>query len=247
MKKSIICKGCWIQMHMPVAIRGPLSIPFRLFGVKPSRMNPNLCTICEETPRFLEFFVKGKKNKPVGATVLFADIRGYTDLSQVLDHPALTNLLSNFYEHCSSVIWEGDGIISKLIGDAVLAIFNFPITRTDHVKQAVLSGIELQKKCKEMKARLKEQTEEEISIGVGVGIHTGDVFIGDIGKACRDFTVIGDVVNLAARLQEVANPCEVLLSENVYRFVKDDFPVAESRVCTLKGIKDPVTVYALEG
>jgi adenylate cyclase len=209
-------------------------------------MNPNVCTMCEETPKFLEFFVKGKKNKPIPATVLFADIRGYTDVSQVLDHPTLASLLSRFYESCSSVIWERDGIVSKLIGDAVLAIFNFPITRPDHVKQAVLSGIELQKKCMEMNARLKEQAEKEISIGVGVGIHTGDVFIGDIGQACRDFTAVGEVVNLAARLQGAAKTCEVLISENVYQFIKDDFPNAESRVCTLKGIKEPVTVYALE-
>jgi adenylate cyclase len=245
MKLSIICKGCMAQLHMPVVIRGILSIPFRLFGVKPSRMNPNICTMCEETPKWLSSFVEKRKNKPIPATVLFADIQGYTDISQALDQPNLAYLLSNFYESCSSVIWERDGIIGKLIGDAVLAIFNFPITRQNHVKQAVWSGIELQKKCKEIKARFTKQ-EEGISIGVRVGIHTGDVFIGDIGQACRDFTAVGEVVNLAARLQGAANTCEVLVSESVYQFVKDDFPKAQSRVCTLKGIKDPVTVYALE-
>jgi adenylate cyclase len=103
----------------------------------------------------------------------------------------------------------------------------------------------LQKKCKEIKARFTKQ-EEEISISVRVGIHTGDVFIGDIGQACRDFTAVGEVVNLAARLQGAAKTSEVLVSESVYQFVKDDFPKAQSRVCTLKGIKGPVTVYALE-
>ena len=61
MKLSIICKGCMAQLHMPVVIRGILSIPFRLFGVKPSRMNPNICTMCEETPKWLSSFVKERR------------------------------------------------------------------------------------------------------------------------------------------------------------------------------------------
>ncbi len=209
-------------------------------------MNPNVCTLCEDPPRLLASMVRGKKNKPIPATVLFADVRGYTNISQMVDHPELVSLLSDFYEHCSSVIWERDGIVNKLIGDAILALFNFPITRSDHVKQAVLSGIELQKKCMAMKARFAGEAENGISCGIGVGIHTGDVFIGDIGRFCRDFTAIGEVVNLAARLQGAARPGEVLVSESAYQRVKDDFTGVESRVCALKGIADPVTAYAFE-
>lgn len=201
-------------------------------------MNPNLCTMCET--KFSN--VMKTKQIIVPATVLFADIRGYTSFSEALDSPQLARLLSSFYENCASAIWERDGIINKLIGDAILAIFNFPITLDDHIKQAVFSGIDLQKRCLEIKATIKQ---EEIPVGIGVGIHTGDIAIGEVGEFCKDYTAIGGVVNLAARLQGVANPGEVLVTEDVYRQVADVFPQAEQRVCNVKGIAKPVNTYSL--
>jgi len=141
--ESMICKGCWQHMHMPIAIRGPLSIPFKLLGIKISQMNPNLCTICETM--FTK--VKRKKQLIIPATIFFADLRGYTSLSQGTDAGEIVGMLHDFYDECAAAVWERDGIINKFIGDAVLAIFNFPIMREDHVRQAVLAAIELQKKC----------------------------------------------------------------------------------------------------
>jgi len=74
--RAIICKGCWGQMRIPVPIRGPLSYPLRLFGIKPSRMNPNLCTICE----LMFKVVMRRRNIEAELTILFADLRGYTAL-----------------------------------------------------------------------------------------------------------------------------------------------------------------------
>ncbi len=123
-------------MRMPIPIRGPLSIPFRFVGIKKSQMNPNLCTICET--KFTK--VKKKKQVVIPATVLFADLRGYTSLSERTEGTEVVHMLHSFYDECASAIWESDGIVNKFIGDAVLAIFNFPITREDHVRQAVLAG-----------------------------------------------------------------------------------------------------------
>ena len=78
--QPIICKGCWCQMHVPVPIRGPLSLPLRLFGIRRSRMNPNLCTICE----LMFKVVMRRRNIQAELTILFADLRGYTALSQTL-------------------------------------------------------------------------------------------------------------------------------------------------------------------
>ena len=78
--QPMICKGCWCQMRVPVPIRGPLSLPLRLFGIKPSRMNPNLCTICE----LMFKVVMRRRNIEAELTILFADLRGYTALSQTL-------------------------------------------------------------------------------------------------------------------------------------------------------------------
>jgi adenylate cyclase len=226
-------------MHVPIPIRGILSLPFRLAGVRISRMNPNLCTLCETKFRS----VKKTQQVTVPATVLFADVRGYTSLSEEVDARDVTTLLGEFYDHCSAAVWERDGIVNKLIGDAIFAIYNFPIRRSDHIKQAVLSGIELQRRCHAMKTT--KLGGRDLPVGVGVGLHTGDVTVGEIGTSIKDFTAIGEVVNLAARLQGASQPGEVLVTEGVYREVKQDFPAAERRVCTLKGIAKPVSAYVL--
>jgi adenylate cyclase len=216
-------------MRMPIPIRGPLSIPFRLIGIKRSQMNPNLCTICETN------FTKVKKKKQVviPATILFADLRGYTTLSEKTERTEMLDLLQNFYDECASAIWERDGIVNKFIGDAVLAIFNFPIMQEDHVRQAVLAGMEIQKSWK------------EVSTGIGVGIHTGNASIGEVGTAYKDFTIIGPVVNLASRIQSAAGLGEVVVTEAVYQHVKDLFPTATNRSYQLKGIEEPVNGYLL--
>lgn len=226
-------------MHMPVPIRGPLSLPLRLLGVKVSRMNPNLCNICETM--FTK--VKRKKQVIIPATVLFADLRGYSSMADGAASGDVVNMLHGFYDECAAGIWERDGIVNKFIGDAVLAIFNFPILREDHVRQAVMAACDIQRRCSEIKKLAVGN--EGAPMGVGIGIHTGQASIGEVGTAYKDFTIIGPVVNLASRIQGAAKAGEILVSEEVYRSVADLFPNAESRSCQLKGIEQPVTVYRL--
>jgi adenylate cyclase len=241
MQQAGICKGCWQQLRVPIVLRGPFSVPFRLVGLRPSRMNPNLCTLCEMM--FTRIYKVQQMSVP--ATILFADVRGYTALSEMLDSPQVARLLSGFYETCGTAIWDRDGIIIKLIGDAVLAVFNFPVRQEDHPYQAVMAGIDLQRRCRAMKATLQETTGGDAPLGVGVGIHTGQITIGEVGDFCRDFTAIGSVVNLASRLQGAAEPGEVLVTEEVYRQVGDHFPQTQSRRCQVKGFEQPVKAYAL--
>jgi adenylate cyclase len=205
-------------------------------------MNPNLCTICETN--FTK--VKKKKQITIPTTVMFADVRGYTSLSETVETTEMANVLHCFYDECASAIWERDGIVNKFIGDAVLAIFNFPIMREDHVRQAVLAGVELQKKCCEKKELVLAGLDgEEMPIAVGIGIHTGDTSIGELGTSYKDFTAIGPVVNLASRIQGQAKPGEILVTGDVYCQVEDLFPDADTRICELKGIEKPVKTYAL--
>ncbi len=88
-------------------------------------------------------FTRIKKSSQIHVplTILFVDVRGYTSVSELLDTPEVIRLLAHFYEQCGEAVWERDGIVNKLIGDAVLAIFNFPIERDGHVENAVLSAI----------------------------------------------------------------------------------------------------------
>ena len=240
--KSMICKGCWQHMHVPIPIRGPLSIPFRLLGIRISRMNPNLCTICETM--FTK--VKRRKQLTVPATIVFADLRGYTDLSQETESEDIVGMLHTFYDECATAVWERDGIVNKFIGDAVLAIFNFPIMREDHVREAVLAAQELQRLCSEQKKLMVVNGHgKECPVGVGIGIHTGLASIGEVGTAYRDFTIIGPVVNMASRVQGVANPGEIVVTEEVYDQVSDLFPASECHTYRLKGIEAPVNAYTL--
>ncbi|MFZ1687773.1 MAG: adenylate/guanylate cyclase domain-containing protein [Flavobacteriales bacterium] len=238
MKTTILCQGCLEQMHAPIPIRGPFSYLFRPFGIKRSQMHPNLCTICES----MFTRVKKKKQIEIETTVLFADLRGYTRLSQSVDADRMNELLHTFYDHCSQAIWEHEGIVNKFIGDAVLAIFNFPLVRKEHTRNAVLSAMELQQRCSELRARIGLEHED---IGVGVGIHTGICSMGEVGRSYKDFTAIGPVVNLASRLQTAAQPREILITSDVYDKVKAEWPALPSRSLTLKGIDAPVTGYVI--
>ena len=239
MKKKVFCQGCWEQMHVPIAIRGPLSLFYKLFGIKKSQMHPNLCTICES------MFTRVKKHKQISisTTILFADIRGYTYSSQHIESSKLNKLLQCFYDQCSAAVWENEGIINKFIGDAALAVFNFPLIRKDHVINAVSAAIELQKTCRNLKEEIGLGNEH--ALGVGIGIHTGECFIGEVGTSYKDFTAIGPVVNLASRLQEAAGSGEILVTTEVFNYVKDQFPDAQKRMLTLKGLSNPVNGFVL--
>ena len=202
-------------------------------------MNPNLCTICET----MFTRVKRRKQVVIPATVLFADLRGYTTVSEAASSADVVAMLHGFYDECAAVIWEREGIVNKFIGDAVLAIFNFPIMREDHVRQAVLAGIDIQKRCSGRKKLIAGSKGQ--SVGVGIGIHTGPASIGEVGTAYKDFTIIGPVVNTASRMQGAAKAGEVLVTKDVYQHVTDLFPNSEVRLCELKGIQQPLTAYQL--
>jgi adenylate cyclase len=239
MKETQICLGCWEQKHMPIAIRGPFSALFRTFGIKKSKMHPNLCTSCESN------FAKLMKQKqiPVSTTILFADIRGYTDLSQQIEATKLNELLHLFYDRCSAAVWERDRVVNKFIGDAVLAIFNFPFIRQEHVHNAVRAAVQLQQDCQHLKAEIG--LGDLHTLGVGIGIHTGECYIGEVGTTYKDFTAIGPVVNLTSRLQGAAGIGQIMVTQEVFDQVKDQFPDAQKQTLTLKGITSPVDGYVL--
>lgn len=235
-----ICKGCWQQMHVPIPLRGPLSIPFRALGIRPSRMNPNTCTICET---MFERVMKARKIS-VDVTVLFADVRSYTSMSQSLASDEMSSVLDQFYDECATAIWEHDGLLNKTIGDAVMAIFNFPIKRPDHAAQAVLAAREVQRRCRARRAALAgEDAGAGAGFGVGIGIDSGMVSFGEFGRAHRDLTAIGTVVNTAARAQAVAGPGEILVTRSVFERAASELPAVEPRLAELKGFSESVPLY----
>jgi adenylate cyclase len=237
---AFLCLGCWQNLHVPVVLRGPLSAPFRLVGVKPSKMNPNTCTICEMA------FSKVMKARAVtiDATVMFADLRGYTALTERLEQAGLTSLLDAFYDDCAAAIWRYDGLLNKTIGDAVLAIFNFPVKQADHVAQALYAAREIQDRFRARRdALIKEIGIADVELGIGIGIDCGETNFGEFGHSHRDLTAVGTVVNRAARAQSAAKPGEILVTSAV-RDRATGMIGDGGRDYTLKGFAEPVMLFS---
>jgi adenylate cyclase len=206
-------------------------------------MNPNICTICERSFRY----VKKERHVSTSATILFADIRGYTDLTERMDQAAVSELVSTFQDQCAEAIWAHDGIVNKQMGDGLMAIFNFPIRNERHASAAVGAAIEIQKRCKSALDKLAASGghRPRDRLGVGVGVHTGTVEIGEFSTFRSDFTAIGSPVNMAARLESEAAAGEIVVSREVAADVTEHAGGATTRVAMLKGFEEPVTVHVL--
>jgi adenylate cyclase len=238
-----ICRGCWDQMSVPIPIRGPLAVPFRIVGITQSKMSPNICTICERA------FRQVKKGRHVAAivSIVFADIRGYTQLSERLDPIELSNIVSAFQGTCAQAIWAHDGIVNKQMGDGLMAIFNFPIKIERHAEAAVAAALDIQRRCKAALAALASRPDAAVAglLGIGVGVHTGQVEIGEFSTVRSDFTAIGATVNLAARLGSQATAGEILVSAESAALAPDLAARTATRALALKGIEQPVLAHVL--
>ena len=240
LQQSRICKGGWQQMHLPVPLRGVLSVPFRAFGIRPSKMNPNTCTICE----LMFTTVMRARKVNIDATILFADLRGYTGLSQHLPPDAISGLLDTFYDECANAIWEHDGLLNKTIGDAVMAVFNFPIRSENHANHAVFAAREIQQRWRAEREQLAKTLGVNSSeLGVGIGIHSGQLSFGEFGRSHRDLTAIGTVVNTASRAQSVADADQILVTREVYQLARSDLSDSHAKAYRLKGFEAPVELY----
>jgi len=238
---SLICKGCWQNLRLPVPLRGIPSLPFRALGLKPSRMNPNTCTFCE-----LAFTkIMRARNVDIDASVMFADLRGYTGLTETLQPETMSELLDTFYDACGNAIWAQDGLLNKTIGDAVMAVFNFPVKHADHAARAIAAARLLQEDCRiRFAAFARTHDLDEGSLGVGIGIDSGTMKFGEFGRSHRDLTAIGTVVNVAARAQSAAAPGAILVTQRVHDRTLELAWTDEGRDYTLKGFEAPVRLYA---
>jgi class 3 adenylate cyclase len=218
------CKVCGLS------IRGPLGWVNRAFwGVQPLAKHPDLCNVCRFGERLLE------------VTVLFADARGFTRFAEEHAPDEVADTLNVLFEGCTQIILEHDGIVDKLMGDAVMAFFGAPIIRSDHALQAVKTAAAIQKKARTVfPADWKGAC-------MRIGINSGAAFVGRIGSSdMKDYTAVGDVVNVAQRLQTEAEPGEILVSGSVYHSLGSEFGPAERRILNVKGREERVAAYALQ-
>jgi len=177
-------------------------------------------------------------------TVLFADLRDFTRFSAQHPAPKVVEILNLVFNELVEIVFNHNGTFDKFLGDAIMAFFGAPISGDDDAHRALQAAVEMQRCFGGLQKR--EDNGILQSLGLGVGIHSGEVTVGNIGSERRmDYTVIGDNVNIARRLQELARPGEILISEAVLKLVPK---VQVQRLGTqaLPGRSDPITVYSLE-
>jgi adenylate cyclase len=175
-------------------------------------------------------------------TVLFCDIRGFTPLSERLSPEEVVALLNEFYTLTIETTFKHDGTLDKFLGDAVMSIFGAPIAHPDHALRALRTAIAMQAGVTGLNE--KRATEGKEPIAVGIGVSAGEVVAGTVGTEERmEYTVIGDSVNLASRLEGSAKPGQILISERTYVKVSDVVSVRPLGPVKVKGKEEQVEVY----
>jgi len=179
-------------------------------------------------------------------TTLFADIRGFTSMSENLEPKEVVSVLNKYLNFMTETIFKHDGTLDKYIGDAIMAFFNAPHEQPDHALRAIKAALDMQCQVKEFQNNGK--LSELPSICYGIGINTGTAVVGNIGGAKRhDYTIIGDSVNLAARLCGAAKEHQILISPSTYQLVRKYVIAEKLPPMKFKGKSKPMIVYNVTG
>ena len=178
-------------------------------------------------------------------TALFADLRGYTTLAETLPPDQLVDVLNGHLTVAARAVLAYDGTISHYSGDLVMAIYNAPLPQPDHALRAARSALQL---CRDI-AQYHAGMPPELRMGFGIGIASGEAVVGNIGaKELLHYTAIGDTINLAQRLEEMASGGEILITEGTRQLLKRSAVLVEDKgITSIRGRSEPETVYALTG
>lgn len=184
-------------------------------------------------------WLKGRRNK---ATVLFADIRGFTSYSDANQPEHVVEMLNEYFTIATGSILEFGGYIDKFIGDAVLGVFGVPVFQKNHTERAVRAALLLQHKLREAGKHANK-----MYASVGIGIDTGIVVSGNLGSQVKmEYTVIGNSVNVASRLNGIAGPGEIIISKNVHEEVLDIINAEAMPAQLIKGKPEPLEIYKIQ-
>jgi class 3 adenylate cyclase/CHASE2 domain-containing sensor protein len=188
--------------------------------------------------------VQGEKRE---LSILFSDIVSFTSISENTDPELLVKILNEYFSEMTKIIYDNKGTLDKYIGDAVMCFFNAPLRQENHSYFTCKTALEQQKRLKELNEVWQKKWYPEIKIRIG--IHTGEAVHGNIGSSDTrvNYTVIGDSVNLASRLEGVCKEYKVsvCVSQEVYELQKDAFYFRELDVISVKGRQKPVKIYQL--
>ncbi len=201
-------------------------------------VSPEMCEEILKNPALLQL---GGRRQEV--TVLFADIKGFTSMSANMAPEEVVEVLNLFFTEMVDLVFEYQGTLDKFVGDALMAVFGVPVPLPDAATRAVQCAVAMQRRLAELQAQGLTPIQ-----GMRLGINTGEAIVGNIGSDKRmDFTVIGDAVNVAARLQELAKELEAdtLVSAATYRQVEGRFQFEALGPVVLRGRQEPTPIYRL--
>ena len=177
-------------------------------------------------------------------SVLYADLRGSTSLAERTDPELLVGFINDYLSHMTEVILSNEGTLDKFVGDEVMALFGAPVPHHDHALRAVRVGLEMQSAHQLVMERWRGRGIDPAPVGIGVA--TGELIVGEIGSPQRsDYTVIGRVANLGARICSEAKAGQVLISQATYDLVRNSVQADPIPGLHLKGVDQPVTAYRI--
>ena len=200
------------------------------------------------SPEIVDLIISGESEdedamlspKEKEVTILFVDIVNFTPLSERLSPKEVSQLLNQFFREMNDIIFAYRGTLDKYMGDAIMAIFGAPIEREDDADRAIYAALAMRKAL----FRMNKTMEPDRIFDIRTGINSGRVVAGNLGSPKRmDYTVIGDVVNTASRLEKIAQPNQILIGESTYNAVKAPFHIKKVGKKTVKGKTRAVTVY----
>jgi adenylate cyclase len=203
------------------------------------------------SPDLAELVVSGQLNVEKGgenrnATVLFADIRGFTSMSENMEASEVLQMLNEYFEVMVEVVFDQEGTVDKFVGDEIMVIWGAPVRHDDDPARAVRTAVRMMEVLIEFN---DTRAAEGLSpIHIGIGINTGELVAGYIGSTrTMSYSVIGDTVNTAARLCSAAKAGEIIISEETFRHVKREFDTDELEPVKVKGKSKPLIIYNVTG
>ena len=206
-------------------------------------LSPALVEKLQKNP---ELLVLGGESREL--SIMFTDVRGFTTISEHYgkDVQGLTKIMNRYMTAMTAKIIENNGTLDKYIGDAQMAFWNAPVDETNHAKMAVKTALQMMNSLDEFNREIEQ--EGIPAFGMGLGINTGTVVVGNMGSSQRfDYTCLGDSVNLASRLEGQSKPygVKIILGPLTAEQVKDEYPVVELDCIAVKGKKEGVKIYTL--
>lgn len=179
-------------------------------------------------------------------TVMFADLKGFTNLAERYPAEEVVKILNQFFLAMTRVIFLYRGTFDKFIGDAIMAYFGAPMSYPDDALRSVKAAVEMQKDFESLREKWKQ--DGFMNLGLGIGLSTGEVIFGNVGtKRVMNYTIIGDTVNVAQRLEKEASTGQILMSDSTYELTKDGVEAQSLPPQTLKGKREKLIPYVVEG